>query len=556
MLPRPELPRIAKGEKAQARDILAAVRTLKQVEADARLPTEDERHCLNRFWGFGPVALGLFPDPVTGQYRDEAWKKLGTELAERLPPDEYASAKRTTFNAFYTSPTVIKAVHEAIAWLGVPANALVLEPGCGVGNFMAYAPTNMRFIGVELDSISGRIAKALHPHQNIRIESFADTVLPESGIDAAVGNVPFSDLKLDYRGQKLSLHDYFFCKSIDALRPGGILAMVTSHFTLDKRSESVRNYLGGKADFIGAIRLPSEAFKREGTSVVADIVILRKRAVGEYARHQEAEWHRSSLFEIEGTEVLVNRYFVRHADMVLGNWSIKDTLYGEGYSVISNGHLPKQLENAICRLPVFPTFHATPSEPIAAKPAFTLSPLERHVTEGSFFVAPDKTVCQMQDGAAVPVVYGGTLLRSNGTMTGKRMAALIELRDRARRVLQSQNEGWPEGEKVEARGQLNWAYDRFHLAYGPINKTTSSQSADGGMIRRMPNLVKFREDPDAMLVMSLEVYNEETGKAAKAAIMSKDVVGRHAPVTAVASAEEGLLVSLEPARGCRFTVHL
>jgi adenine-specific DNA methylase len=138
-------------------------------------------------------------------------------------------------------------------------------------------------------------------------------VLPECGIDAAVGNVPFSDLKLDYRGQKLSLHDYFFCKSIDALRPGGILAMVTSHFTLDKRSESVREYLGSKADFIGAIRLPSDAFKREGTSVVADIVILRKRAPGEFARHQEAEWHRSCPFEIEGTEVLINRYFVRHA---------------------------------------------------------------------------------------------------------------------------------------------------------------------------------------------------------------------------------------------------
>src|SRR5262249_34506216 len=152
--------------------------------------------------------------------------------------------------------------------------------------------------------------------------------------------------------------------------------------------------------------------------------------------------------------------------------------------------------------------------------------------------------CQLQDGQAVPIVYGGTALSSNGTMTGKRMAALIELRDRARRVLQSQNEGWPQSARDQARRDLNWTYDRFHLTYGPINKTTFGETADGNLIRRMPNLVKFREDPDAMLVMSLEEYDEESGKATEAAIMTKDVVGRNPPITSVASAEEGLLVSL------------
>src|SRR5581483_2756142 len=185
-----------------------------------------------------------------------------------LTTEEYDSAKRTTFNAFYTSPTVIASMHEAIARLGVPENATILEPGCGIGNFMSEGARGHRFIGVEMDSISGRIARAIHPEHDIRIESFRDTRLPENRIDAVIGNVPFADLKLDYHGQKLSLHDYFFAKSIDALRPAGVLALVTTHFTLDKQNAAIREHLAGEADFIGAIRLPSDAFKREGTAVV------------------------------------------------------------------------------------------------------------------------------------------------------------------------------------------------------------------------------------------------------------------------------------------------
>ncbi|HXE51923.1 MAG TPA: class I SAM-dependent methyltransferase [Tepidisphaeraceae bacterium] len=168
------------------------------------------------------MALTIFPDPVSGNYKDAGGQSLGVELQSLLTPAEYDSAKRTTFNAFYTSPTVISGIHEAITRLGVPTGATILEPGCGTGNFMSYAPEGSRFIGVEMDSISGRIAKALHPEHDIRIESFRDTTLPEDRIDAVVGNVPFADLKLDYRGQKLSLHDYFFAKSIDALKPGGV----------------------------------------------------------------------------------------------------------------------------------------------------------------------------------------------------------------------------------------------------------------------------------------------------------------------------------------------
>src|SRR5205823_3080020 len=168
--------------------------------------------------------------------------------------------------------------------------------------------------------------------------NYRDTRLPEGSMDALIGNVPFADLKLDYRGQKLSLHDFFFAKSIDALKPAGVLALVTTHFTLDKQNAALREYLGSKADFVGAVRLPADAFKREGTAVVADILFMRKRADGEPPRHEEAEWQRSRPFEIDGVEVSINRYFVRHPEMVLGTWTRKDTLYGEGYSVTSNGN--------------------------------------------------------------------------------------------------------------------------------------------------------------------------------------------------------------------------
>lgn len=489
------------------------------------------------------MALSIFPDPITGKYKDAGWQAIGDELKALLTPEEYDSAKRTTFNAFYTSPIVITAIHDAIGRLGIPADATILEPGCGIGNFMGQGKAGTHFIGVELDSISGRIAKALHPEHDIRIENFRDTKLPEGRIDAVIGNVPFADLKLDYRGQKLSLHDYFFAKSVESLKPGGVLAVVTSHFTLDKQNAAIREYLASKADFVGAIRLPSDAFKREGTAVVTDIVFLRKRAPGEAARHADTDWLGVAALAIDGVEVPVNRYFLNHPEMVLGQWSRKDTLYGEGYSLIGNGDLADQLKQAIGRLPEFAPIQVSPAEDKPA-PAFIPPPPERHISEGSFFVGDDRVIYQSEGGQGIPVVYGGTRLQADGTMTGKRLAALVDLRDRARRVLQSQNEGWHPLHREEARLQLNRAYGRFVNNYGAINKTTFGENSDGTIIRRMPNLVKFKEDPDAMLVMSLEDYDEVTGKAAKAAIMLRDVVGKTPPITQVRSAEEGLLVSL------------
>ncbi len=536
-------PTLASGDKTKARDILYAIRTLQRIEHEQRPATPHEQLALARFPGFGTVALSIFPDPVTGRYKDASWQRLGEELQSLLTPQEYQSAKRSTFNAFYTSSTVIKAMYQALRRLGVPDNALVLEPGCGPGRFPYLAPKGMRFIGAELDSISGRIARALHPGQDIRIENFRNTKLPENGIDAVIGNVPFADLKLDYRGQRLSLHDYFFAKSVDSLKPGGVLALVASHFTLDKLNGSIREYLADRADFLGAIRLPSVAFNREGTAVVADIVFLKKRAPGEPAHHADPDWLETAPLSIDGAELPINKYFLNRPEMVLGSWSRASTLYRDGYSVAGNGDLVQQLAEAVRRLPESAPMRASTAAEAPA-PVFTPPPPLPHIGEGSFFLREDRTICQMQDGRAEPVTYGGSTLTAFGNKTGKRLAALVGLRDKARRVLQSQNEGWPEAHRQDARRELNRAYDLFEATYGPINTTTFSDTADGGVIRRMPNLVKFREDPDAMLVMALEDYDEVTGKATKAPILLKDVVGKTPPVTRVTSAEEGLLVSL------------
>ncbi|HTU22725.1 MAG TPA: DEAD/DEAH box helicase family protein, partial [Gemmataceae bacterium] len=533
-----------------------AIRTLKRIEREQRTATEDEKQSLARFAGFGPVAKVIFPDEVLLRkhpdhpyrgYKDAGWQVLGEELKALLTPEEYESAKRTTFCQFFTSPAVMTAMHGALARLGVPAGATVLEPGCGIGNFMHYAG-GYSYIGVELDAVSGRIARLLHPRADIRIENFRDTRLPP--LDAVIGNVPFANISLDHNGKRFSLHDYFLCKSVDSLKAGGILAAVTSHFSLDRQNGSAREYLAGRADFLGAIRLPSTAFKNEGTAVVTDIVLFRKRAPGQEPHHADPDWLSVQPLEIDGATVAVNKYFLSHPEQVLGTWSRKDTLYGEGYSVTGNGDLTQQLQEAVARLPACATFERTRqvTQTEAERPnppPFTPLPPERHITEGSFFVGDDRVIRQIVEGKAEPVVYSGkTLTAYNGT-TGQRLAALIGLRDKARRVLQSQNEGWPEDARIEARKELNRAYDTFSFSYGPINKTTITETRDGGVIRRMPNAVKFREDPDATLVLALEEYDEETDTAKKAAIMSRDVVGKHEPVTKVASAEEGLLVSLD-----------
>src|SRR5262249_31564851 len=232
-----------------------------------------------------------------------------------------------------------------------------------------------------------------------------------------------------------------------------------------------------------------------------DIVFLRKRTPEKNAEHGEPDWISAEPTEIDGAKIAINRYFLKNPQMVLGTWSRKDTLYGgdSGYSIVGSGNLEEDLKAAVRQLPEYaPTAPCEKEEKQA--PTFARPPPLNHITEGSFFVAADRTICQLVGDEGESVTYGGGTLRAGGTLTARRMAALVRLRDCARLVLQSQNEGWPEAERINARLDLNSAYDRFVSIHGPINKTTFSETKDGRVIRRMPNLAKFREDPDAMLV--------------------------------------------------------
>jgi SAM-dependent methyltransferase len=401
------LPLMASGEKTKARDILAAIHTLARIEQAQRPVAPDEQRILGRFSGFGAVALSLFPNPITGRYKDESWQALGEELRAILSPEEYDSAKRTTFTAFYTSPTVITAMHEALARLGVPENATVLEPGCGTGHFISQSPAAMRFIGVELDRLSGRIARVLHPGQDIRVENFRDTRLSEGRIDAVIGNVPFADIHLEYRGQRLALHDFFLAKSLDALKPGGVLALVTSHYTLDKQSAGLRERIAATADFLGAIRLPADAFRVEGTKVVTDILFLHKRPPDAAPNHADPDWLETAPLRIEGVDIAINRYFHHRPAMVLGTWTRQDRLYGSetGYSLTTTGNLATQLRAAIQHLPQG-VFSGTVDMGRAPPPTATFTPPPLpHIAEGSFFVGDDRTILQVLNGEAVPVTH-------------------------------------------------------------------------------------------------------------------------------------------------------
>jgi SAM-dependent methyltransferase len=236
----------------------------------------------------------------------------------------------------------------------------------------------------------------LHPGHDIRIEHFRDTRLPADRIDAVIGNVPFADLRLDYHGTRLALHDFFLAKSLDALKPGGVLALVTSHYTLDKQHPGVRQSLAQQADFLGAIRLPPEAFAQEGTRVVTDILCLRKRAAGEAPAHVDPAWLETAPLTLDGVVIPVNRYFLQHPAMVLGTWSHHDRLYGsEGYTLMATGDLAAQLAAALQHLPqgVYTAHPTAPAHP-AAPPA-PLPPLESHLTEGSFFVTESKALMQV-----------------------------------------------------------------------------------------------------------------------------------------------------------------
>lgn len=537
----------ASGLKAKAKATIAAIRLLKLL--DGRPATAEEKRVLAGFSGFGPLANYIFPEPGTNRYKP-GWEALGKELAELLTPEEYESAKRSTFNAFYTSPTVMQAIYDGLTQMGAPLSEVhALEPGCGIGNFIGMAPAGMCFTGVEKEVLSGRIAQALYPEQDIRIEPFQKTALSAGSIDIAVGNVPFSDLTLKWQDRKLALHEYFFAKSLDSLHEGGILALVTSRYLLDKKDHAFREYLAEQADFLGAIRLPKGAFRQEGTEVVTDIVFLRKRGMGKAHSHA-GEWLETEA--LPGGKAHANRYFHEHPEMVIGELAQDQGMYGDDeLTVPFPTDYQERLQAALTHLPLNAYTH-TPSaiksisSNLKIQNSALLNVSARKLPPGSLLVGQGGQIMTVTDeaGAMEPLTYGGTPANALSGTVGTRLAALIGIRDAARNVLATQREQRTGGEKEAARNLLNQRYDQFVAKWGAINKTTISTQQDGTVIRRQPNLTAFKDDPDAYLVMALERYDEKTDTAAKMPIMERDVIGPTPPVSQVETALDGLLVSL------------
>ena len=535
------------GTKAAFQETLEAIRTLKSLEQTGREAGPGDKALMTKFSGFGAVATKAFPDPVTGEYA-KGWDVLGQQLRELLTDEEYASAKATTFSAFYTSDVVMREMHRALSKMGIGPGARGLEPGCGVGRFMGAAPVGLSFVGIEQDSISGRMAKLTYPEHDIRIEGFQDTQLPDGSVDFAIGNVPFAEIKLRHKGRRHSLHDFFFLKSLDAVRPGGVMALVTSRYTLDKVDGTVRELLGQKADFAGAIRLPGDTFKDQGTDVVTDIIFLRRRPheleAGSPSWATDDSWLTTSKVALPGGEVVINDYFRKNPQMVLGTMSVSQGMYNnQTLRVRSDGELAASLHAAIDGLPENIVIPRKTPLPELYSPDLDPS-LPEHIKEGSFFIAPDQSIMQVVEGQLSPVMLRNKPLTAHGTPGGQRLGALIRLRDQARAVLKTQKDGEPAEIRDSSRAQLKRIYAEFRARFGPINKTTLSQRLDGGLTRRMPNLLRFRSDPDVYLVMALEEYNERTGGALPAAIMEHDVVTAPLPTVSVDSAKDGLLASL------------
>lgn len=502
------------GPKAKFQRNIAAIKLLQELEFDDRMATPDEQEVLAQYVGWGGLPMAFDEHNVT-------WAKEHKQLKELLSPPEYEAARESVLNAHYTSPTVIRAVYEAIGNMGFTTGN-ILEPSCGTGNFFGCLPDSMsasRLYGVELDSITGRIAKQLYPKANITIDGFEKTNYPNDTFDVVVGNVPFGSYQVadpKYDRHHFMIHDYFIAKSLDQVRPGGVVAVLTSSGTLDKKDTSVRKYYAQRADLLGAIRLPNNAFqKNAGTNVVADILFFQKR---DRAPLQMPEW-----VELGQTEDghPINSYFLSHPEMVLGTLTTESTQYGKmelTVAPIEDADLGEQLHAAIQNI------HGRISEYELSDTdldAEDILPADPDIPNFSYALADDK------------IYY-----RENSVMnrmdlpaaTAERVKGMVELRDTTRLLLKMQLDGTDEDSIHEQMGLLNRQYDTFTQKYGLINSTGNKRA--------------FSQDSSYPLLSSLEVLDEEGNLERKADIFIKRTIKRPEPITSVDTAVEALSVSM------------
>lgn len=502
------------GQKTKFVYNTAAIRTLKQIEEEHRYATPEEQEILSRYVGWGGIPQAFDAD------RD-GWQKEYAELKELLTPEEYEMARASTLNAHYTSPTVIKAMYTALERLGF-RNGNLLEPACGVGNFFGLLPESMknaRLYGVELDSITGRIAGLLYPGTDIKVTGYEQTQMPDAFFDVAVGNVPFGNYPVmdkRYR-QKFHIHDYFFAKTLDQVRPGGIVAFVTSRYTMDRRSPEIRKYLAQRADLLGAIRLPNNAFKANaGTEVTADILFFQRR---DRIMDIEPDWVHLG-FTADG--VPINRYFEEHPKMVLGKMEYDDRMYGDRREVtcspIPGADLSEQLREAVENIhgqltkPELDDLEGVQDETIPADPS---------VRNFSFTVVDDRVYFR-ENSSMYPVDLPGTTL--------DRIRGMVKLRNCVHELIDLQMEEFSEADIQGKQAELNRVYDAFTTEYGLINATANSRA--------------FSADSAYFLLSSLEILDEEGNLARKADMFTKRTIKQKTTVTSVDTASEALAVSI------------
>ena len=494
------------GEKFAAN--VRAIRCLKRIEAEERLATPEEQEVLSRYVGWGGLP----------QCFEETHSKYA-ELKSLLDEDEYAAARASSLTAFYTPPVVIRGIYKALAQMGFQQGN-ILEPACGTGNFIGLLPADMagsKAYGVELDSISGRIAQQLYQNASISVNGFETVQMPDSFFDVAIGNVPFGDFKVvDRRYDKHHwlIHDYFFGKALDKVRPGGIVAFITSKGTMDKENSAVRRYLAQRADLIGAIRLPDNTFKQNaGTEVTSDILFLQKR---DHITDLEQDWVQ---LDTDENGIRMNRYFVQHPEMVLGDMVMESTRFGmdSACKAREGADLSEQLAQAIqfLQAEIKPYELEEPDEEDRSIPA---DPTVRNFS----YTIVDGQVYYRENSLMHPMEVSVT--------AENRIRGMIELRECVRRLIEYQTEGYPDEDIQAEQKKLNSLYDSFTAKYG--------------LISSRGNKLAFSEDSSYCLLCSLEVLDEQGNLKRKADMFSKRTIRPHVAVTSVDTASEALAVSI------------
>ena len=501
------------GKKERFRRNIMAIQLLKKCQEENRFATPEEQIVLSKYVGWGGLSEAF-------DENNSAWATEYLELSSVLTPEEYASARESTLTAFYTPPEVITAIYKAMEQMGFKEGNL-LEPSCGIGNFIGMLPKSMenaKVYGVELDTISAGIAQQLYQKSSIAAQGFEEVNVPDSFFDAVVGNVPFGDFKVPdkrYDKHKFLIHDYFFAKSLDKLRPGGVMALITSKGTMDKENSAVRKYIAQRADLLGAIRLPNNTFKgNAGTEVVSDILILQKR---DRIVDIEPDWVQLGTDE---KGILMNRYFVEHPEMILGEMKMVSGRFGPEATCepFEGADLAEQLDEAVSNIHGELTAYEVEDELDEEDNSIPADPTVRNF---SYTVLDDKIYFR-ENSRMTPVDVSAT--------AENRIKGMIRIRDSVRRLIELQTDDYPDSEIQAEQERLNALYDTFSKQYGLINSRA--------------NISAFSQDSSFSLLSALEVLGDEGQLERKADIFHKRTIKPHTPVTSVDTASEALAVSM------------